>query len=78
MTDYDSTLTEELDELQTIIASLKAQKLSPHSKTALDTALEIVSDVTSKIASGEGATRLAALYSVSRALGTSLNLDEVL
>lgn len=78
MANYDSTLNEEFDELQTIIASLQAQKLSPQARVGLDTALELLADLEAKVASGEGPARLAALYSVSRAIGTSLNLDEVL
>jgi len=64
--------------LRGILKRLDSNSLSLEARLALDKALGYVDDLAELLNSSEEQSRLGALYHVSMALGTSLNLDEVL
>ena len=67
-----------IDALRGILKRLDSNSLSLEARLALDKALGYVDDLAELLNSSEEQSRLGALYHVSMALGTSLNLDEVL
>ena len=67
-----------LKALQTSLQSLQGEKLPQEVLAEVNNALSHLEDISQALSTGEEHSRLAALYRVSQALGTSLNLDEVL
>jgi K+-sensing histidine kinase KdpD len=67
-----------LKALQASLKDLQGEKLPQKVLAEIDSALSHLEDISQALSTGEQHSRLAALYRVSQALGTSLNLDEVL
>jgi len=67
-----------LKALQTSLMSLQGEKLPQKVSAEIDNALSHLEVISQVLSTREEQSRLAALYRVSQALGTSLNLDEVL
>lgn len=67
-----------IEALRGVLKRLNSNLLPLEARLALDKALGYVDELAEMLNSGEEQSRLGALYHVSRVLGTSLNLDEVL
>jgi signal transduction histidine kinase len=67
-----------IEALRGILKRLNSNSLPLEARLALGKALGYVDELAEILNSGEEQSRLEALYHVSRVLGTSLNLDEVL
>jgi K+-sensing histidine kinase KdpD len=77
MSDIQST-DRNLKALQTSLKSLQGEKLPKTVLAEIDNVLSHLEIISQALSTREEQSRLAALYRVSQALGTSLNLDEVL
>ncbi|MDH5505974.1 MAG: GAF domain-containing protein [Anaerolineae bacterium] len=79
MSDQDSQTTNvNLKALRRHLVSLQSKPLAPDAHVILQAALERLDAFDQHMAESEEQKQLAALYQVSRSIGTSLNLDEVL
>lgn len=70
--------TTKIDALRGILKHLDSNSLPLEARLALKKALGYVDELAEMLNGSEEQSRLGALYHVSRVLGTSLNLDEVL
>lgn len=73
-----NTLPKEIQVLQEELNQLSKQSLPIKTRAALSTACQYLDQLKQQIDEFRSGDRLAALYAVSKSLGTSLNLDEVL
>jgi signal transduction histidine kinase len=71
-------IQDNIDELQNALLKLKEQQLSPDAMTVLESASQNLDALGQDVRLSQEENRLAALFRVSRVLGTSLDLDEVL
>jgi signal transduction histidine kinase len=67
-----------IDELQSALLKLKEEKLPPQSQAILENVNQLFDSLDQNLSLSREENRLAALYRVSRALGTTLDLDQVL
>jgi signal transduction histidine kinase len=67
-----------IDELQSALLKLKEEQLPPQSEAILESANQLLGALGQNLNLSREENRLAALYRVSRALGTTLDLDQVL
>ena len=67
-----------IDELQSALLKLKEEKLPPQSQAILENVNQLFDSLDHNLSLSREENRLAALYRVSRALGTTLDLDQVL
>lgn len=73
--------TQRLDALKTLeqaLTNLSKQTLPVQTRSHIQTAQKRLKQLQRTLKDGEGQSRLAALYRVSRSLGSSLNINEVL
>ena len=71
-------LPEEIEALQTELVRLSKERLPVQARAAIDSALQHLSKIEQNLRGYRSDDRLSALYAVSKSLGTSLNLEEVL
>ena len=67
-----------IDELQSALLKLKEEQLPPQSEAILESANQLLGALGQNLNLSREENSLAALYRVSRALGTTLDLDQVL
>jgi signal transduction histidine kinase len=67
-----------IDELRSALAKLKEEQLPPNTEAILESVNQLLDDLGQKLNISQEENRLAALYRVSRVLGTTLDLDQVL
>jgi len=67
-----------LNKLEQALVDLSKQTLPVQTRSHIQTAQKRLKQLQRTLEDGEGQSRLAALYRVSRSLGSSLNIDEVL
>jgi signal transduction histidine kinase len=73
-----TTLPKEFIALQTDLLRLSKERLPVKTRGAIDTVLQRLTHLDQYLHDYRSGDRLSALYAVSKSLGTSLNLDEVL
>ncbi len=72
------SIEDRLVSLQDALARLRSYPVTVEARRALQDAIAHTEDLVKMLVPGDGRNRLAALYQVSRVLGTSLDMDEVL